>query len=122
MHGQRHAARHFGLACAEFFELGRQRVVGGGEHGDGRVRSPFLERYFGPQIYDAFRQVKRLFDPAGLMNPGVIVDPNPMDQDLRYGPKYQTPSGPTEYHYREDGSFAAAVEMCNGDGDQGKMR
>jgi FAD/FMN-containing dehydrogenase/Fe-S oxidoreductase len=87
-----------------------------GEHGDGRVRSPFLERFFGKQIYNAFREVKRLFDPAGLMNPGPIIDPNPMEQDLRYGPNYKTPSVPTEYHYREDGSFAAAVEMCNGDG------
>jgi len=42
------------------------------------------------------------------MNPGLIVEPNPMDQDLRYGT--------TEYHYRKDGSFAAAVEMCTGVG------
>jgi len=87
-----------------------------GEHGDGRVRSPFLERFFGTQIYDAFRQVKQLFDPAGLMNPGLIVEPNPMDQDLRYGTAYKTPTAPTEYHYRKDGSFAAAVEMCTGVG------
>jgi len=88
-----------------------------GEHGDGRVRSPYLERFFGPQVYDALRQVKRLFDPAGLMNPGVIIDPSPMDQHLRYGPAYPTVTLPTEYHYREDGSFAAAVEMCTGVGD-----
>ena len=99
----------FGLIC-------KYRGAFSGEHGDGRVRSPFLERYFGPQVYDAFRQVKKLFDPAGLMNPGVIIDPNPMDQDLRYGAEYEVLSQPTEYHYREDGCFAAAVEMCNGDG------
>ncbi len=87
-----------------------------GEHGDGRVRSPFLERFFGTQVYEAFRKTKRLFDPAGLMNPGSIVDANPMDQDLRYGTKYKSPIEPTEYHYREDGSFAAAIEMCNGVG------
>ncbi len=87
-----------------------------GEHGDGRVRSPFLERFFGKQIYNALREVKKLFDPAGLMNPGPIIDPNPVEQDLRYGPNYITPSIPTEYHYREDGSFAAAVEMCTGVG------
>ncbi|MCK4850830.1 MAG: 4Fe-4S dicluster domain-containing protein, partial [Phycisphaerae bacterium] len=87
-----------------------------GEHGDGRVRSPFLERFFGSQIYEALRQVKALFDSAGLMNPGVIIDPDPMDTNLRYGADYKTPVVPTEYHYREDGSFAAAVEMCNGDG------
>ncbi len=87
-----------------------------GEHGDGRVRSPFLQRFFGLRIYEALRQVKALFDPAGLMNPGVIIDPEPMDANLRYGANYKTPVVPTEYHYREDGSFAAAVEMCNGDG------
>ena len=87
-----------------------------GEHGDGRVRSPFLKRFFGSQLYDALRQVKALFDPAGLMNPGIIIDPNPMDVDLRYGTEYKTPVVPSEYHYREDGGFAAAVEMCNGDG------
>ena len=87
-----------------------------GEHGDGRVRSPFLEEYFGSQIYDALRQVKTLFDPAGLMNPGVIIDADPMDANLRYGTSYNTPEVPSEYHYRADGGFAAAVEMCNGDG------
>jgi len=88
-----------------------------GEHGDGRVRSPFLEYFFGKEVYDLFRQVKKLFDPMGLMNPGIIVDPNPIDQDLRYGVDYSTPDLSTLYHYREDGSFAAAVEMCTGVGD-----
>ncbi len=87
-----------------------------GEHGDGRVRGPFLERFFGSQVYEALRQTKKLFDPAGLMNPGVIIDCDEMDRNLRYGTEYKTPSEPTEYHYREDGSFAAAVEMCTGVG------
>jgi FAD/FMN-containing dehydrogenase/Fe-S oxidoreductase len=87
-----------------------------GEHGDGRNRSPFLEEYFGPTVYNALREVKRLFDPAGIMNPGVIVDPAPMDANLRYGTGYKTPEIPTEYNFREDGSFAAAVEMCTGVG------
>lgn len=105
-------------AIAEF-AFGLIKSYGGawsGEHGDGRVRSPFLERFFGTQIYEAFREVKALFDPAGLMNPGLIIEPNAMDEDLRYGTMYKTPTGPTEYHYREDGSFAAAVEMCTGVG------
>ena len=87
-----------------------------GEHGDGRIRSPYLERYFGPQVYNALREVKRLFDPAGLMNPGVIVDPLPVDANLRYGTQYKVRQRPTEFHYREAGSFAAAVEMCTGVG------
>ncbi|MCK4344825.1 MAG: FAD-binding oxidoreductase, partial [Bacteroidales bacterium] len=89
------------------FSFGLVKKYGGslsGEHGDGRVRSPLLEKYFGPQIYNALREVKKLFDPAGLMNPGVIIDPNPVNQDLRYGTEYKTPTLPTEYHYREDGT------------------
>ncbi len=92
-----------------------------GEHGDGRVRSPFLEKFFGKKIYDAFRDVKKLFDSDGLMNPGIIVDPNPIDQDLRYGLNYKIPTDPSVYHYREDGSFSAAVEMCTGVGDCRQM-
>ena len=105
-------------AIAEY-SFGLVKKYGGsisGEHGDGRIRSPFLERYFGPGIYMAFREVKQLFDPAGIMNPGVIMDPDPMDSNLRYGADYITPDFPTEYHFREDGSFAAAVEMCTGVG------
>jgi FAD/FMN-containing dehydrogenase/Fe-S oxidoreductase len=99
------------------FELVRE--YGGslsGEHGDGRTRSPFLEEYFGPKVYNALREVKKLFDPSGIMNPGIIVDPGSMDANLRYGVNYRTPSIPTVYKYREDGSFAAAVEMCTGVG------
>ena len=105
-------------AIAEFsFQLVKK--YGGsisGEHGDGRNRSPFLEKFFGEQLYSAFREVKNLFDPQGIMNPGIIIDPNPMDQDLRYGVKYKTPDIKTEYFFRDDGSFAQAVEMCNGVG------
>jgi Fe-S oxidoreductase len=99
------------------FELVRK--YGGsvsGEHGDGRIRSPFLKEYFGPKVYGALRAVKNLFDPAGIMNPGIIVDPAPMDANLRYGVDYNTPDALTEYKFREDGSFAAAVEMCTGVG------
>ena len=87
-----------------------------GEHGDGRVRSPYLERFFGRRIHDALREVKQLFDPAGLMNPGVIVDPDPIDQNLRFGTGYKVPQITTQYHYRDFGSFPAAVEMCTGVG------
>lgn len=106
-------------ALAEY-AFGLVKDYGGslsGEHGDGRVRSPFLEGFFGTQIYDVFRQTKRLFDPQGLMNPGVIVDPAPMDRNLRYGTEYKTHDSPAVYHFREEGSFAAAVEMCTGVGD-----
>jgi Fe-S oxidoreductase len=106
-------------ALAEY-AFGLVKGYGGslsGEHGDGRVRSPFLKSFFGDRIYDAFRRTKNLFDPQGLMNPGIIIDPGPMDENLRYGTGYKTPKDPTVYHFRKDGSFAAAVEMCTGVGD-----
>ena len=57
-----------------------------GEHGDGIVRGVWTEKMFGPTIYQAFREVKRAFDPQGIMNPGKIVDCPPMTENLRYAP------------------------------------
>jgi FAD/FMN-containing dehydrogenase/Fe-S oxidoreductase len=85
-----------------------------GEHGDGLVRGPFTEKMFGPVLYDAFRTVKRTFDPDGLFNPGKIVDTPPMTANLRYGAGYVTPNPPTYFDYSEHGGMAGAVEMCSG--------
>src|SRR5471030_550375 len=85
-----------------------------GEHGDGLVRGPFTEKMFGPVLYDAFRTVKRTFDPAGLFNPGKIVDAPPMTSNLRYGAGYVTPNPVTFFDYAEHGGMARAVEMCSG--------
>ena len=91
-----------------------------GEHGEGLSRGEFSKRLFGPQLTEAFRQIKGAFDPQGLMNPGKVVDVGPMDDSdvLRYGPNYVTPHALTEtrLHWDMDGSYAAAVEMCNGAG------
>ena len=87
-----------------------------GEHGDGLVRSAFIPRFFGPRLAEAFRQVKHLFDPAGLMNPGKIVDAPPMTANLRYGPSYRLAEVPAFYGHRAQGGFALAVEQCNGVG------
>ena len=87
-----------------------------GEHGDGLVRSVWNEKMFGPQLYDAFRDVKRAFDPKGIMNPGKIVDPAPMTENLRIGPTYRPLDLKTGFAYSEEGGFAGAVEMCNGQG------
>ena len=84
-----------------------------GEHGDGLVRSPFMAKMFGPTIYEAFRTIKRTFDPHGIFNPGKIVDAPPLTANLRFGPKYSTRTVPTHFEYPE-GSFAGAVEMCSG--------
>ena len=85
-----------------------------GEHGDGLVRGAFTEKMFGPVLYDAFRTVKRTFDPGGLFNPGKIVDTPPMTSNLRYGAGYETPNPATFFDYSEHGGMARAVEMCSG--------
>ena len=85
-----------------------------GEHGDGLVRGAFTEKMFGPVLYDAFRTVKRTFDPAGLFNPGKIVDTPPMTSNLRYGAGYETPNPATFFDYAEHGGLGRAVEMCSG--------
>ncbi|HVW84914.1 MAG TPA: FAD-linked oxidase C-terminal domain-containing protein, partial [Bryobacteraceae bacterium] len=86
------------------------------EHGDGLVRSPFMRQMFGPVLYEAFREVKRTFDPSGILNPGKIVDAPPLTQNLRYGAGYKTPNPFTFFDYSEYGGMAGAVEMCSGVG------
>jgi FAD/FMN-containing dehydrogenase/Fe-S oxidoreductase len=86
------------------------------EHGDGRARSPFLERVYGPSIMRAFRELKAAFDPRNLMNPGNIVAPAGVTDHLRYGPAYKTWEPRTLLDFSAQGGFAAAVEMCNGVG------
>ncbi len=60
------------------------------EHGDGRARSPFLERVFGPTVFQAFRELKAAFDPKNLLNPGNIVASPGVTQHMRYGTAYKT--------------------------------
>ena len=87
-----------------------------GEHGDGLVRGPFMERMFGTELYDGFRTIKRTFDPSGLFNPGKIVDSPPLTSNLRYGSNYQTPDPPSEFDHTAHGGLGRAVEMCSGVG------
>jgi FAD/FMN-containing dehydrogenase/Fe-S oxidoreductase len=85
-----------------------------GEHGDGLVRSPFMEKMFGSDLYAAFRQIKRTFDPEGIFNPGKIVDAPPITANLRYGPAYRAAQPATFFDYSEYGGMSEAVEMCSG--------
>jgi FAD/FMN-containing dehydrogenase/Fe-S oxidoreductase len=92
-----------------------------GEHGDGLVRGEFIRKFFGPELYEAFRQVKALFDPHNLMNPNKIIDPPPMTEHMRYQvPGYTEKAKAAEakalFHYRSQGGFTLAVEQCNGVG------
>ncbi|MCI0546694.1 MAG: FAD-binding oxidoreductase, partial [Candidatus Rokubacteria bacterium] len=86
------------------------------EHGDGRARSPFLERVYGPTLFKVFREFKHAFDPDNRMNPGNLVDSPGLTEHLRYGPRYTTWEPKTLLDFSERGGFAGAVEMCNGVG------
>ena len=86
------------------------------EHGDGRARSPFLERMYGPTLMQAFRELKGAFDPESRMNPGNIVASPGITEHLRYGARYTTWEPATLLDFSEQGGFAASVEMCNGVG------
>ena len=86
------------------------------EHGDGRARSPFLERMYGPTLMQAFRRLKTAFDPDHRMNPGNIVDSPGILENLRYGLAYKTWEPKTLLDFSAQGGFAASVEMCNGVG------
>ena len=87
-----------------------------GEHGDGIARGVWTEKMFGTEIYQAFREVKRAFDPEGIMNPGKIIDCPPMTENLRFGPEYRALALETKLDFSADMGYAGAVEMCNGMG------
>ncbi|MFQ5428702.1 MAG: FAD-binding and (Fe-S)-binding domain-containing protein [Phycisphaerae bacterium] len=91
-----------------------------GEHGDGIVRSCWLEKMYGPRIIEAFGRIKSVFDPNGLMNPGKIVAPMPMTEHLRYDSLPEPsaePSGPgTRLDFSEHGGMLGLANMCSGVG------
>ncbi|MEX2219082.1 MAG: FAD-linked oxidase C-terminal domain-containing protein [Phycisphaerales bacterium] len=109
--------------AAEAADLARS--LGGvmsGEHGDGRVRGPLLERFYGPELMRAFREVKAIFDPRNLLNPGNIVEPGPLPsiaESIRVKPAerfVEVPPVDTYFGYEDQHGFRGAVEMCNGAG------
>ncbi len=110
--------RQIGEGVVELVKKYRGSISG--EHGEGLARGEFSARIFGPELVQAFREVKAAFDPQGIMNPGKIVDAPKMDDMtlLRFGTDYATPQEPsaTVFSYAIDGGFARAVEMCNGAG------
>ncbi|MBI3129066.1 MAG: FAD-binding protein [Candidatus Tectomicrobia bacterium] len=87
-----------------------------GEHGDGLARSEWVPRFFGPRLYEAFRRVKRAFDPSNQMNPGKIVDAPPFTDNLRYA-QGKTREIPTILDFSRDHGFVRAIELCNGVGE-----
>lgn len=87
-----------------------------GEHGDGRVRAPFIEEFYGEEVYELHRRVKAAFDPENIFNPGKIVDPEPIDTDLRFEPGREVPEVETVFDWSSDLGLVRAVEKCNGAG------
>jgi FAD/FMN-containing dehydrogenase/Fe-S oxidoreductase len=110
-----------------------------GEHGDGLCRGEWIRWQFGPKIDDAFREIKQMFDPIGLLSPQRIVDPPRMDDTrlMRFPPTYKViplqpaldwsawdvQNDPATEQTTAPGSggdpargFAKAVEMCNNNG------
>lgn len=87
-----------------------------GEHGDGLARSEWLEQLYGPKIVKAFQDLKLAADPLGILNPGKIINPPPMDTNLRYGPDYHTRGWATVMSFDRQDGLTGAIEMCNGAG------
>jgi FAD/FMN-containing dehydrogenase/Fe-S oxidoreductase len=131
---------HFGHACVhtrisfdmqthegirqyrKFVEEAADMVVGyggslSGEHGDGQSRAELLPRMFGPELVQAFREFKALWDPQWMMNPGKVVEPYRLDENLRPGADSRVWEPVTLFHYPEDhGSLAYATLRCVGVG------
>jgi len=87
-----------------------------GEHGDGIARSELLPTMFRPDLIDAFREFKRIFDPTSMMNPGVIVDPHPLDSRLKLGANYRPREVATHFNFTAEGGLAGAALKCVGIG------
>ena len=88
-----------------------------GEHGDGQARAELLPRMFGKDIVQAFRDFKSIWDPEWKMNPGKVVNPYPLDSNLRLGANYKPAEPKTHFKFPDDhGSFAHATLRCVGVG------
>jgi len=96
-----------------------------GEHGDGQSRAELLPKMFGDELIGAFQQFKSIWDPEWKMNPGKIVKPYRVDENLRLGAEYHPPDPQTHFQFPgDDFSFAHATLRCVGVGecrrDEGK--
>ncbi|MDQ3894196.1 MAG: FAD-binding oxidoreductase [Actinomycetota bacterium] len=88
-----------------------------GEHGDGQSHAELLPKMFGKELVEGFREFKAIWDPESKMNPGKVVDPYPLDSNLRLGAEYRPRPVKTHFRFPADhGSFAEATERCFGAG------
>ncbi len=88
-----------------------------GEHGDGQSRGELLPKMFGPELVQAFREFKSAWDPAWKMNPGKLIEPYKLDENLRLGANYSPWEPKTTFQFAADhGSLAQATLRCVGVG------
>jgi FAD/FMN-containing dehydrogenase/Fe-S oxidoreductase len=110
--------RRFVVAAAQL--VGKYGGSISGEHGDGRARSELLPAMYSPEAIEVMATVKAIFDPGNVLNPGVLVDPAPLDADLRVPlarPLKGTPRHGLGFAYsRDGGDLSAAVHRCVGVG------
>ncbi len=87
-----------------------------GEHGDGRVRAPYIQRVLGTDLMPVLHAVKDLWDPQRRLNPGKIVHAPPIDQALRVRPETAHVDVATRFHWRDQPDFTTMLDRCNGAG------
>jgi FAD/FMN-containing dehydrogenase/Fe-S oxidoreductase len=88
-----------------------------GEHGDGQARGELLPKMFGPELMEAFRKFKSAWDPDWKMNPGKVIEPYRLDENLRLGPGYSPWQPQTHFQFPQDhGSLSQATLRCVGVG------
>ncbi|HKD97029.1 MAG TPA: FAD-linked oxidase C-terminal domain-containing protein, partial [Micromonosporaceae bacterium] len=87
-----------------------------GEHGDGQARGELLSIMYGDELVGAFGEFKAIFDPGNRMNPGKMVNANPLDGQLRLGVDWRPPAEPTQFEYPRDGGFMGVPTRCFGVG------
>ncbi|GIF43687.1 FAD-binding and (Fe-S)-binding domain-containing protein [Actinoplanes xinjiangensis] len=87
-----------------------------GEHGDGRARSELLSRMYSPEAMGLFRQIKGVFDPRNLLNPGNLVDPDPVDANIRVSQARKVTVPLALAYHHDGGDFNQAVHRCTGVG------
>jgi FAD/FMN-containing dehydrogenase/Fe-S oxidoreductase len=107
--------RHFLEEAADL--VVRYRGSLSGEHGDGQARGELLARMYSAEMIEAFREFKAIWDPDWKMNPGKVVDPYRVDENLREGVTYNLRQVDTHFHFPDDHhSFASASDRCVGAG------
>jgi FAD/FMN-containing dehydrogenase/Fe-S oxidoreductase len=128
-HGCVHTRINFDLQSKDgiakfrkFMEEAADLVIGyggsiSGEHGDGQARGELLPKMFGPELVQAFREFKAAWDPAWKMNPGKLIEPYKLDENLRLGATYAPWEPETHFKFPADhGSLAEATLRCVGVG------